>query len=122
MGSDIFQFAAGDSGQAATTIDNLVDIVKGALGTGDLIDYATNLTIGGSNAAATATEASINAATGVATFAAGSGTTLSDALADIATRFTTATDSAGEFALFNVNNIGNYYMFISDGVASTVVV
>ena len=33
---------------------------------------------------------------GVATFAAGSGTTLSDALADIAARFTAANDAAGE--------------------------
>jgi Ca2+-binding RTX toxin-like protein len=117
LGSDTFQFTAGDSGQTVGTIDNIVDIVKGALGTGDVIDYIRNLAIGGSNAPATATEASINAVTGVATFAAGSGTTLGDALTDIATRFTTATDAQGEFALFNVNNTGNYYMFISDGVA-----
>jgi len=73
------------------------------------------LTIGGSAAAATNTQASINATTGVATFAAGSGVILDDALTDIATRFTAATNTAGEFALFRVNNADNFYMFISDG-------
>jgi hypothetical protein len=54
---------------------------------------------------------------GVATFAAGSGTTLSDALADIAARFTAANDAAGESAFFKLNNTGNFHMFISDGIA-----
>jgi hypothetical protein len=40
---------------------------------------------------------------------------LTDTLADITSWFTFATDTAGEFALFTVNNTGNYYSFISDG-------
>ncbi|MEQ1890645.1 MAG: hypothetical protein ABL951_15950, partial [Alphaproteobacteria bacterium] len=85
-------------------------------GAGDEIDYiSAALVIGGSNATATATQASINMSTGVATFAGGQGTTLADALADITARFTAATDSAGEFALFRVNNTGNFHLLISDG-------
>lgn len=61
-------------------------------------------------------EVSINQSTGVATFALGSGTSLSDALNDIAARFTASADTAGEFASFKVNNTDSYYMFMSDGV------
>ncbi len=43
--------------------------------------------------------------------------TLADAILDIATRFTTYTDLAGELTFFKVNNAGNYYAFISDGTA-----
>ena len=68
-------------------------------------------------AVATATQASINAATGVATFAAGQGTTLANALTEITARFTAATTSAGEFAFFKVAGTGNEYLFISDGTA-----
>jgi serralysin len=114
-GTDTFVFAAGSSGQTTTSFDLIEDYTKGLLGMGDLIDYSTNLTIGGSIATATSAQASINASTGVTTFAAFSGTTLSDALADITTRFTAATNSAGEFAFFKVNNAGNYYLFVSDG-------
>ncbi len=78
-----------------------------------MIDYTLDLKIGGSAAPATSNQASINASTGVATFAASSGTTLTDALNDVASRMTTA----GEFALFRVSNTGNYYLFISDSVA-----
>lgn len=116
-GRDTLVFAAGDSGQTATTLDKINDYSKGVVGTGDLIDFASILKIGGSAAAATPAEALINTTTGVATFAAASGTTLSDALLDIATRFTKATDSAGEFAFFKVNNTGNFHLFISDGKA-----
>ena len=55
--------------------------------------------------------------TGIATFASGSGTTLTDALNDIAASFTAATNTAGEFAFFKINNTGNYYLFVSDGTA-----
>ena len=41
---------------------------------------------------------------------------MSDALNDIATRFTARTDVAGDMALFKVNNKGSYYVFISDGL------
>jgi Ca2+-binding RTX toxin-like protein len=118
-GSDTFLFAPGDSGQTSSTIDVINDLAKGALGVGDLIDYATNLTIGGSSAAATGSQASINQTTGVASFASGSGATLADCLSDIASRFTAANNASGEFALFQI--VGafdrSFYMFISDGVA-----
>ena len=116
-GSDTFKFAAGDSGLLDTNHDTISDFGKGAVGTGDLIDYTANLTKGGSSAAATGSQASINATTGVATFAAGSGTTLADALGDITARMTAAVDTAGEFAFFKVNNTGDEYLFISNGVA-----
>jgi methionine-rich copper-binding protein CopC len=117
-GSDRFVFSAGDSGQT-TGFDTINDYIKGARGTGDLIDFSANLSVGGTSARATNNQASISA-NGLATFAAtapASGATLSDALADIAARFTTATDTVGEFAFFRVNNEGNHYLFISDGVA-----
>jgi Ca2+-binding RTX toxin-like protein len=114
-GRDTFAFAAGDSGQGALTLDVITDFTKGALNVGDLIDYSASLTIGGSNAITTDTEASISITTGITTFKTGSGVTLSDALSDIATRFTASTDSAGEIAFFKVNNSGNFYAFISDG-------
>ena len=63
-------------------------------------------------AAATATQASINASTGIATFFAGSGTTLADALADVAGR---TNGTAGKMALFQVNATGDYYLFIEAG-------
>jgi myo-inositol-hexaphosphate 3-phosphohydrolase len=85
------------------------------VGTGDLIGFSSALIVGGSNVAVSVTEASIDPTTAVASFAIDSGTTLSDALSDIAARFTAATDTAGEFALFRVNQTGNFYVFISDG-------
>jgi serralysin len=117
LGSDTFVFAIGDTGQTAATLDQVFDYAKGAVGVGDKIDFASALTVGGVATAATATQASINAATGVASFAAGSGTTMADALADIATSMTTGVNAVGEFALFRINNAGTFYQFISDGVA-----
>ena len=119
-GSDSFVFAAGDSGQnnnTTTGFDVISDFAKGARGTGDLIDFSAVLSVGGSATAADATHASINVSTGVATFAANSGTNLADALADVAGSLTAAADSVGEFAFFRVNNGGAYYLFVSDGVA-----
>jgi len=115
--SDSFRFSAGDSGQTAATMDIITDFAKGAIGVGDRFDFASALAIGGSAAAATANEASINQTTGVASFNAGSGTTMADALSDIANRFTVSANSAGEFALFRVNNTGAFHVFVSDGVA-----
>ncbi len=115
--SDTIIFTAGDSGQTTGTIDVIGDYAKNSVGVGDVIDYSSALAIGGSDAIASANEASIDAATGIATFNTDSGTTLDDALADIATRFTAATDTAGEFATFQVNGTGDYYLFISDGDA-----
>ena len=115
-GRDVFVFSAGDSGQV-TGFDRLTDYAKGAVGTGDLIDYSKVLKPGGSANASTSTQASINQTTGIASFASSSGTTLTDALADLAARFKVATDAAGEFALFKVNKTGNFHLFVSDGVA-----
>jgi hypothetical protein len=100
-----------------TGSDTITDYAKGSLSVGDLIDYSENLTRGGSAAIATDSQASINQSTGIATFAAKSGTTLQDALNDVASRFTSETDTAGEMAFFKVANKGNFYLFISDGTA-----
>ncbi|NDE17713.1 hypothetical protein EBZ80_22575 [bacterium] len=115
-GGNTFMFAAGDSGQTAG-FDIIDYLVVGDVGTGDLIDYSVNLTRGGNANAATSSQASINQSTGIANFASGSGTTLTDALGDIASRLNTATDAAGEFALFQINRTGDFYLFISDGSA-----
>ncbi len=114
---DRFAFAAGASGQTTTTMDIINDFAKGAVGTGDWFDYSDVLAIGGTASAAAANEAAINQTTGIASFAAGSGTTLTDALNDIANRFTAAGDGTGEFALFRVNGTGTFHVFVSDGVA-----
>ena len=115
-GMDTFVFAPGDSGQS-TNFDRIADYTTGNTGTGDLIDYSAALTVGGSAVAADGNHASINATTAIASFASGSGTTLIDALGDVATRFTEATDTPGEFALFKVGGLGDYYLFMSDGAA-----
>jgi Ca2+-binding RTX toxin-like protein len=117
-GKDTFVFKSGDSGYSKTgfIIDKITDYTKGAVGTGDVIDFGkTVLTVGGATTSATDTQASINATTGVATFAAGSGSTLLDAVTDIATSMTAAKDAAGEFAIFKIANTGDFYLFISDG-------
>jgi Ca2+-binding RTX toxin-like protein len=116
-GADTFVFASGDTGQTEATADRAFDYTKGAVGTGDKIDFTTALTVGGIGAAATATQADISQTTGIATFFAGSGTSMADALSDIATSMTTGGNTVGEFALFRVNSTGNFYQFISDGVA-----
>ena len=115
--SDDFRFARGDSGQTEGAMDRITDFAKGAVNVGDEFDFSSVLTIGGSAAVATATSASINQSTGIATFAAGSGATMADALSDIATRMTSATNSLGEFAVFRVGNTGAFHVFVSDGVA-----
>lgn len=84
---------------------------------GDLIDFGASLSKGGSATNASATQASINVTTGIASFAAGLGTSMSNALSDIAARFMAGTNSAGEFAFFKVKDAGDCYLFVSDGVA-----
>jgi Ca2+-binding RTX toxin-like protein len=116
-GSDSFVFALGDSGQTAVTADIVSDYAKGPVGTGDKFDFTTALSIGGVSAAATATQADISQTNAIASFFAGSGTTLADALSDITTSMTTGGNSAGEFAFFKVNGTGDFNLFISDGVA-----
>ncbi len=116
LGSDKFVFSAGDSGQAVG-FDIVLDYTKNQVGVGDVIDYSANLTIGGTEVAATSTQASINSTTGVASFFPASGSSIADALADISASFTSAGAAAGNFALFQVKAVGNYYLFISDGVA-----
>ncbi len=115
-GHDTFLFAKGNSGQKAGAIDQIVDYYIDVSGVGDLIDFSdSNLAVGGSSSVASVKEASISS-NGIATFASGSGTTLADALADIATRFTASTNSVGEFAFFKIAGSGDYNLFISDGV------
>jgi hypothetical protein len=116
-GSDTFVLAPGDTGQTATSAERIVDYTKGAAGIGDSFDFSSVLAIGGVATTATANQARINQTTGVVTFAAGSGTTMADALSDIATSMTTGGNAEGEFALFRVNGSGNFYLFISDGIA-----
>ncbi len=116
-GSDIFKFSSGDSGRVFGKLDVITDYSMGSLGSADLIDYVSSLSIGGSNSIPTSKQALINQTTGVATFAAGSGATLSDALADVAKSMTAAADLKGEFAFFQINQTGDYYMLISDGRA-----
>jgi Ca2+-binding RTX toxin-like protein len=113
-GSDSFIFEPGDSGPG-TAFDSILDFSKGQPGLGDLINFSVPLTVGGAAGQASSTRARIDQSTGIATFAAGSGTTLNDALSDIATNFAEATDSAGEFAFLRVNGSGSYLLFISDG-------
>jgi Ca2+-binding RTX toxin-like protein len=115
-GKDTFFFASGASGQS-TGFDIIADFIKGAVGMGDVIDFSESLVIGGDANVAKATEASINQSTGVVKFDKKSGETLADAIGDIATRFTAASDTAGEFAFFKIKNVGDFYLFISDGVA-----
>ncbi|MCA0432740.1 MAG: hypothetical protein LCH46_05700 [Proteobacteria bacterium] len=113
--SDRFVFIAGDS--AFSNFDVITDYQKGAVNTvGDKIDFSSALVRGGSAAAATATQASINQTTGIATFKAGSGTTMTDCVNDIAARINVGGTKAGEFAFFKIANTGSYYIFISDGV------
>ena len=113
---DVFQFAFGDSGQLSGW-DIITDFGKGKLGLGDVLDCAVALSLGGTADVATADRASVNIKSGIVTFAKGSGTTMSDALADLTASFSTAEDKAGEMALFRVKNAGAYYAFISDGEA-----
>ena len=118
-GADVFVFSAGDG------TDQIDDYKAGASGLGDVIRFSVPLAIGGSSAAATTSQASINATTGVATFANRSGLTMEDALGDIASRLSAAGDALGEFALFRLNmttivrpkGTEDMYIFISDGVA-----
>ncbi len=117
LNNDTFAFALGDSGQTDLTKDIITDYTKGAVGVGDRFDFTSALTIGGVAGVAGVNQASINVSTGVATFAALSGTTMADALADIATSMNTGGNAVGEYALFKVNGTGNFHLFISDGVA-----
>ena len=75
------------------------------------------MSIGGSNAAATVTQAQINAATGVASFAVGSGNNIADAMNDITARMAAAGTAAGEFALFRIAGAGDFYLFVSDAAS-----
>jgi uncharacterized delta-60 repeat protein len=119
-GRDTFAFASGHSRQTSN-FDRITDYTADALGIGDVIDFTTDLMVGGSGASPSSTQAQINPVTGVASFASNSGTTFSDALVDIATRLTAAGDVAGEFSFFKVNNTGDFFLFISDGAAGVTV-
>ena len=115
--SDRFKFGIGDSGQTAATMDRISDFEKGGVGVGDRFDFSSILTIGGTDDAPSAGTASIDQITGIATFAAGSGVSMTDALNDIANILALGGDNAGDCALFRVNNAGAFHVFVSDGVA-----
>jgi Ca2+-binding RTX toxin-like protein len=117
-GKDVFLFQKGDSvltasGTSYTGFDVIKSFTKGGSSSGDAIAYEGTLYIGGTSSTALADSASINQSTGIATFAAGSGGNLLDAVSDVATRI--GSSSAGGFAFFKVGGSGSYYMFISDG-------
>ena len=112
--SDSFCFAFGDS--SSQSFDVIVDFAKGEVAVGDRIDVAVNLLIGGTAADATASQASVDPTSAVATFARGSGSSLSDAIADLVASFAAAGDQAGAFAFFKVRNTGSFYLYVSDGV------
>jgi Ca2+-binding RTX toxin-like protein len=127
-GSDTFKFSftgetgdiswTGLGGNAPTALfDQILDFAKGQVGRGDVISLGEEqaMQVGGGDAQASDSVASINQSTGVASFAAGSGKTMSDALSDIVQSFNSSVDSAGDFAFFKVGNKGSYYAFISDG-------
>jgi Ca2+-binding RTX toxin-like protein len=127
-GSDTFKFSiTGDTGDISWTglggnaptalFDQILDFAKGQVGKGDVISLGEEqaMQVGGGDAQASDSEASINQSTGVASFAKGSGKTMSDAMSDIAQCFNSSGDSAGDFAFFKVGNKGSYYAFISDG-------
>jgi hypothetical protein len=116
-GSDYFVFDFGDSSALGSATDQVRDFTKGGQGIGDRIDFVADLSISAVSTAASASRAAINAATAVATFAAGSGTVLADAVSDVIAGFSADGEKAGEFALLQVNSTGSYYMLVSDGVA-----
>lgn len=111
-GSDTFAFSPGDSGQSKG-FDVISDFTKGT--SGDVIGFSSSLKPGGNANAAASDQASINPSSGIATFFGKSGTTLSDAISDVAGRMSAENGGEGAFAFFKVGNKGNYYLFISDG-------
>lgn len=114
-GSDSFIFSPGDCTRKLG-FDVITDYTKGKPEIGDLIDFSVDLIYGGKDGVANTNQASINQYTGIASFHAGSGNTLADAVKDVATSLTASEDAAGEFAFFKVNTAGDYFLFISDGV------
>ncbi|MDD4913635.1 MAG: hypothetical protein PHW13_01185 [Methylococcales bacterium] len=111
-GVDTFVYAAGDS--KASNMDSIMGFKVAASG-GDVIDYSSALVIGGSSSAATKTDASINATTGVASFA-GTVNNVHQALVQIVNSLVhNGGDTAGDFAFFQVKGTGDEYLFISDG-------
>ena len=117
---DIFQFATGDSGITSSKLDKIFDFQVGAVGSGDLIDFTSaNLVVGSTVTVQNIDKdhAYIDPITGIATFYKGSGTSLGDAVKDIANSFAVNGTVEGEFALFQIKGKGDYYLFISDNQA-----
>lgn len=108
-GNDTFQFAAGSSGGAPsdTVFDTIADFAAG-----DIIDFASNITIV-QNANAAVGKAAISAA-GLATFA-GADDTLSEMITAVEGGINEGgTAAAGQSAMFKFGT--DSYVFISDGV------
>jgi uncharacterized protein (TIGR01370 family) len=112
--ADTFKFAFGDSGTILRAIDVIKDFEKGAVDIGDAIDFEQALKIDATALAAASDRATINAK-GLANFAAGSGTTFTDAINDIANAMSSDGNIAGEFAFYKIKNTGDYFLYVSDG-------
>ena len=116
-GNDRFTFSDGDSTQSAKApSDSAFDVIKDWTSGSNAIDHTGgDIIVGGSSAAATASDASISAA-GLATFDPDDDT-LAERLA--ATEADLSLESGAEpreFAFFQHTD-GNAYVFISDGSA-----
>jgi len=111
---DTFRLAENSSGATAASAVSLYNFHVG-VNTGDVIDYATALKIGGSGAPATSTTAAINQTTGVATFYPGGHLTLNAALTQIVNAFNNSGNVNGDFAFFKLSAAGNEYLYISAG-------
>lgn len=121
-GADTFVFSFGDvdwssdvNGLTTPKVDQILDYRKFTDAI-SLADEGEAILFSEGYALADGNHAAIHALTGVASFAAGSGKTMKDAVNDVANSLALGgSDAAGEFAFFKVNNVGGYYMFISDG-------
>jgi Ca2+-binding RTX toxin-like protein len=109
IGNDTFAFAAGSSGGApsASVFDTITDFAAG-----DIIDYASAVTIVTNSATAAVGVANITAG-GLATFAAADDT-LAEMITAVEGGIQTGTATAGQAAMFKFGS--DSYVFISDGV------
>jgi len=109
LGNDTFAFAAGSSGGApsASVFDTITDFAAG-----DIIDYASAVTIVTNSATAAVGVANITAG-GLATFA-DADDTLAEMITAVEGGIQTGTATAGQAAMFKFGS--DSYVFISDGV------
>ncbi|QWF70169.1 hypothetical protein KEF85_12550 [Methylomonas paludis] len=117
-GSDTFSFAKGSTvkgvekifgGITDTTLNTVTDYSKGAVGTGDVLQYSSTLKIGGFDAA---NGVSIDSKTGVVSFTSNP-TDLNTAVTELATAFNSHHQGNGTFAFFQLNGTGPEYLYIA---------